>query len=117
MTQEQKRIRLAEAAGWKGIVPQYMIGYAPWRPVPYEEKVKTTSVTELWSIPLDPLPDYFNDLNTVHEFEKVLTPLQWVSYWSFLEPLACRPNNTSILHATAAQRAEALGLTLNLWTP
>jgi hypothetical protein len=62
-----------------------------------------------------PVLRYTECLNAMHGAEKVLTPQQWVSYWSFLEPLACRPNNTSILHSTAAQRAEAFLRTLNLW--
>jgi hypothetical protein len=48
----------------------------------------------------------------MHEAEKALTTEQWLSYWSFLSEVL---KDTSILHATAAQRAEAFGLTLNLW--
>lgn len=60
------------------------------------------------------LPDYFNDLNAIHELEKVLNSEQESDYWEhlmqaheYIQPWAgC---------ATAAQRAEALGKTLNLW--
>lgn len=109
MTPEQQRIAIAEACGWHyssfaaqdvklhAILSWIRPGNADWQP--------------------ECLPDYLNDLNSMHEAEKSLTPAQWVSYWSFLEPLACQPNNTSILHATAAQRAEAFLRTLNLWKP
>jgi hypothetical protein len=106
MTQEEKRIKLAEAGGW-------------------------TKVHQSWTgqkkacIPNDsqilPLPDYFTDLNAVHELEKVLTDEQWLEYREELRTAIlggirlvsqwCKAD----LHATAAQRCEALGITLNLW--
>jgi hypothetical protein len=119
MTQEQKRIKLAEYAGWKGISRKYLTGYAPWRPVTYEERIQKTPVMEFHSIPLDPLPDYFNDLNVVHEWEKTLRPRQRDEYNENLEALVGPQDGWQSLymwHATAAQRAEALGRTLNLWT-
>ena len=61
------------------------------------------------------LPDYLNDLDAMHEVEKLLSVEQWISYWSFLEPLVCRPNNTPIIFATATQRAEAFLKTFNFW--
>jgi hypothetical protein len=84
MNEEQKRIKIAEACGMTG-----------WQ--------------EARS-----LPDYFNDLNAVHEIEKMLNSKQESAYWEhlmqaheYIQPWAgC---------ATAAQRCEALGKTLNLW--
>jgi hypothetical protein len=121
MTQDEKRIKLAEAAGWKGIVASHMIGYAPWRLMPYEKCVQKTPIDDLAGIPLDPLPDYFNDLNAVHELEKMLTDEQWLEYREELRTIVigkirlvsqwCKAD----LHTTAAQRCEALGQTLNLW--
>ena len=108
MTQEQKRIKLCEFAGWKGIVASHKIGYAPWRPVTYEERIKKTPVMEFHSIPLDPLPDYFACLNACHDLEKLVKQV-WGKYVKRLN------RTTDPVHATAAQRAEALGLTLNLW--
>lgn len=60
------------------------------------------------------LPDYFNDLNAVHEIEKTLNSAQEAAYWEhlmqaheYIQPWAgC---------ATAAQRVEAFGRTLYLW--
>ena len=60
-------------------------------------------------------PNYSGDLNACFEMEKSLDAAQWASYWSFLEPLACMPNNTPIIFATAAQRAEAFLRTVGKW--
>ena len=105
MTKEQQRIKIAEACGWtclgqvEGCKPH---GYPPDARKPTTKELLEAYGPSPWDV-----PDYLNDLNAMHEAEKLLTAEQWVSYWSFLEPIACRPNNTSILHATAAQRAEA----------
>jgi hypothetical protein len=103
----EQRITIAEAHGWKGISPQLLVGYAPWRKEPYSDRVNACPIDELDCIPLDPIPDYPFDLNAVHEVEKILTPEQWVSYQTFLDPLACRP-------ITALQRCLAIIQTLQL---
>lgn len=58
------------------------------------------------------LPDYFSDLNAVHELEKVMRPPKQET-WCLWEGYCRRIQDDP--HATAAQRAEALGLALNLW--
>ena len=90
MTQEQKRIKLAEAGGIKhGVKCSYT--------------------------------DYFNNLNAVHELEKVLTDEQWLEYREELRTFSLGPIRLisqcckADIHATASHRAEALGLVLNLW--
>jgi hypothetical protein len=109
MTQEEKRIKLAKAAGW-------------------------TKVHQSWTgqkmacIPNDsqilPLPDYFNDLNAVHELEQHIWSKEWNLRDKFCDHLALIIDPvhgyrglkaTDALQATASQRAEALGLTLGLW--
>jgi hypothetical protein len=101
MTQEQKRIKIAEACGMTG-----------W----HEARS---------------LPDYFNDLNAVHELEERLLSgeanySQRNYYSSILGSITGNDNGRGwkplsnddcflILHATAAQRAEAFGKTLSLW--
>jgi hypothetical protein len=71
--------------------------------------------------PMDEIPDYCNDLNAMHEAEKVLTDVQSTFYWKTLSELV---NNTvghdfdnqfECIHATAAQRAEAFLRTINKW--
>jgi hypothetical protein len=60
-------------------------------------------------VSVEPLPDYLNDLNAMHEAEKVLTADQWFEY-DRLMPL----RDPQKIHATAAQRAEAFIKTLGL---
>jgi hypothetical protein len=98
MTQEQRRIKLAEAFGMTG-----------W------EEARA-------------LPDYFNDLNAVHD--AVLNLPQGIRDNTYTSSLAiiCGFNahgfaswselhagRFEVINATASQRAEALGKTLNLW--
>ncbi len=66
---------------------------------------------------LSKVPDYLNDLNAMHEAEKVLTIEQ---HWTFMESIReqigfQKEFTWSLCHATAAQRAEALLKTLGLW--
>ena len=116
MTPEQQQAVIAKACGWKGISPEYLTGYAPWRPTPYSERV----MGDLESIPLDPLPDYLNDLNAMNDAEKVLTDNQRFDYGSALYRVVRTDIKDSkaawwVLSATATQRAEAFLRTLNLW--
>lgn len=97
MTQEEKRIKLAEAGGWIND-PQEEY---PWQD-PEGEGNRYP-------------PDYFYDLNAVHELEEILEDceIKWADYRRCLIKLI-EPHRHE-LHATASQRCEALGLTLNLW--
>ena len=56
-------------------------------------------------------PDYCNDLNAMHEAEKVLTNEQWVAYGKELSRLKVFP----MVHATARQRVEAFLKTIGKW--
>ncbi len=97
MTPESQRIGIAEACGWKN--------------------VKQIGGGELWHSVGDPpnsvhhelLPDYLNDLNAMHEAEKVLTGEQ---AWQYVQLLAVDGDGWC---ATAAQRAEAFLECLGLW--
>ena len=79
MTPEAQRTAIAEACGWK-------TGYRD---------------PEAWH----PLPDYLNDLNAMHDAEKVLTNEQLEVYCNILH----KPNHGVYwaIHATASQRAES----------
>lgn len=120
MTQEEKRIKLAEAAGWT--------------PTPWGAWTQARSGIPSTECPSHAeLPDYFNDLNAVHELEKELTKDQQSTFAYKLNMLHPTADITypdpdmsgyrkelfaeafDLMHATAAQRAEAIGLTLNLW--
>ena len=70
----------------------------------------------------EPVPDYLNDLNAMHEAEKGLTSEQWSDYNCHI--LATMPEDwrdcteerlKNYIHATAAQRAEAFLKTLDKW--
>ena len=93
MSPEQQRIAIAEACGWFFMDDS-------WR---YPNGAKALS-----------LPDYLNDLNAMHEAEKVLINGKEQVYFEDLHGVA---GNLTFYCATAAQRAEAFLKTLNLWTP
>ena len=87
MTPEAQRIAIAEACGWK-------TGYRD---------------PEAWH----PLPDYLNDLNAMHDAEKVLTSEQVTSYVYSLESMNERWSTPAF--ATASQRAEAFLRAIGKW--
>ena len=86
MTNEEMRIKIAEACGWQ----------------PDKRGLGWLSSHGCY----DPLPDYLNDLNAMHEAEKVLTNKQW---WLFVEFLTeIRGGGVALcISATPLQRAEA----------
>ena len=61
------------------------------------------------------VPDYCNDLNAMHEAEKIFDNALYCRYIDELCTQAIKGKNCMYL-ATAAQRAEAFLRTLNLWT-
>ena len=73
-------------------------------------------------------PDYLNDLNAMHEAEKMLTEVQRMLYgeqlhrqmkWRFElddDTQVCGLDIWDVVTITASQRAEAFLRTLNLWT-
>lgn len=109
LTQEQKRIKIAEACGWK-----------------WEARIK--GAIKVWNKPPlmvfhdDELPDYLNDLNAMHEAESRL--VDWVCYRmnlsqivgiGYAPDLDICDDIKAFVSATAEQRAEAFGKTLGLW--
>lgn len=106
MTPEAQRIAIAEACGWtldhKGAIRAD--GYR----------------SELWGKPPhEALPDYLNDLNAMHEAEKVLIDHQCKKYRDVLVAevigWSAHENELIAIHATAAQRAEAFLRTIKKW--
>lgn len=122
MTQEQKRIKIAEACGievcegcFNAIDTECCCCGSPMEGHSYYDGHSPTPMGCRCGYDKQPqprwrgVPDYLNDLNAMHEAEKVLFgKVGWVHYSQVL-----LLGNT---HATAAQRAEAFGRTLNLWT-
>jgi len=97
MTPEKQRIAIAEACGWK-INKRKLLAKPP---------------NDSWQY-LDTIPDYLNDLNAMHEAEKILTAQQRRSYVSYIFNLPASECESNTF-ATAAQRAKAFLRTLNLW--
>jgi hypothetical protein len=104
MNQQEKRIKIAQACGWKlanRVLPEC-----------------ANNAIMCWIRPGDSeweesqIPDYFNDLNDMHKAERILTLSEEQLYFETLHETA---GNTMFYRATAAQRAEAFGKTLNLW--
>jgi len=104
MNTEKQRIAIAEALGWTQIESCTCCngvnrGYSP---TPGAHKKH--------------LPDYLNDLNAMNAAETSLTDEQQFDYACWLDQkFASRSCEFSLLHATAAQRAEAFLKTLNIW--
>jgi hypothetical protein len=126
MKAEAQRIAIAEAMGancWfrpTVIGPELVVAvvsgerntafWSKWRVARPEEEMGTHR-----------LPDYLNDLNAMHEAEKVLRPdgvygewAKWEVYVKTLGDKLTGPDD--VAHATAAQRAEAFLKTIGKWT-
>jgi hypothetical protein len=97
MTKEQINIAIAEACGWKYVNNE---NHAP-------------DGSFWWSKELE-IPDYCNDLNAMHEAEKVFDTALYCRYINELCDLTIKGNN-SMYMATARQRAEAFLRTINKW--
>ncbi len=67
----------------------------------------------------DNVPDYLNDLNAMHEAEALLdrheAKLFEEKLFNILESEVMHTGEFALIHASAAQRAEALLKALNLW--
>ena len=109
LTDEQKRIKVAELCGYHG---------CHWDgPSDYSEFVPTSKDGVPKGYWLGKVPGYLNDLNAMHEALKQITsPAQHYTYLGILYRLY---GNTNALNwawqehnATAAQRAEAFVLTM-----
>lgn len=114
MSPEAQRIAIAEACGWKDVGwnkrnPAWPVldGIDPHSKLPYREKI----------------PNFTNDLNAMHEAEKVLTGFQWYDWCQCIHGLTSESKKDlwdtasiiEIQQATAAQRCEAFLRCLNLW--
>jgi hypothetical protein len=109
MTNEQINTAIAEECGWTWIDEDYTY---------YGFTCDIPMTRRRWTPPnggkptLD-IPDYCNDLNAMHEAEKMLTSEQVTSYVDLLEFMNERWATPAF--GTAAQRAEAFLRTLGKW--
>lgn len=110
MDKVKQRIAIAKACGW------YNIQQNPINLFQLAGTRLEQSVSDLCN-PLLGIPDYLNDLNAMYEADKMLDNIQRTKYISqYLWDLV--PDKYRFAHyfsATAAQRAEAFLMTLNLW--
>lgn len=104
MTQEEKRIAIAEACGWRIYKSNGIIYYE-----------RPGGNVRDYGVSIDNLPDYLNDLDAIHDAEKILTKEQHWKYISQLQ-LVCGIEDGDLeeyqvtfilVCATAKQRAEA----------
>lgn len=110
MTQQQKRIKLAEFDGWlrgeANVNPDHSKAQGFWH-------------KGMFYIGDDALPDYFGDLNVTYKVEKKMTDMQYRKYCKLLDEAGYDDRGVGYPNwsrsATADQRAEAIGQTLNLW--
>ena len=112
LTQDQKRIRIAEACGWTAVIFSSSEARKAWE----KPGVLTPEgFSQHWDAEL---PDYFGDLNAMHEAEKALPPSLRNTYCLRLCWAARLGEGEEYFRvhcATAEERAEAFGRTLNLW--
>jgi hypothetical protein len=99
MSNEQINIAIAEACGWTDCEIQNVNGKLMYG----QSEVN----------------DYCNDLNAMHEAEKVLTTKGVNAWWEYVGYINRRNptpfGSETAVHATARQRAEAFLRTLGKW--
>jgi hypothetical protein len=107
---EAQRIAIAEACGWTDCEHIKRLGLC---------KGKHKEVRVQYDSGHSALPDYLNDLNAMHEAEKILNHVKAAEYARMLTFIAWQSEQPVFapMTATAAQRAEAFLRTLNLWKP
>jgi len=130
MNKDKQRIKIAEACGWTG--PYASREWSRGTGYEGEDEYMHDAATSPDGERCE-LPDYLNDLNAMHEAEKVLTYKvaergeisQRSLYIQILAGIMAGPRDhlgdgppicfSDTAFATAAQRAEAFLKTLKLW--
>ena len=108
MKPEHQRVAIAEACGWTEIEPCTCCDGVSraYEPTPGAHKKH--------------LPDFYNDLNAMHEAENILNADQMVSYDYHLDRVVGNGRQGLNIEyflwsATASQRAEAFLRTIGKW--
>lgn len=116
MTNRAINKSIAEFLGWKELDfhldGKHILGNRP-----------TFSNGKIISYTVDQyVPDYCNDLNLMHEVERLLDDDQWLEYMLNLQDVLQRDPNRGKwivcqdnMHSTAAQRAKAFVRTIGKW--
>ena len=105
MTIEEKTIKLAEVEGFTDIM----------LPMGFHQQMSDEKAKECGGRWRFEIPKYFNNLNAVHELEKVLTFHEETEYVANLMRQYKEYPMTKAFMASASDRCEAIGKTLNLW--
>jgi hypothetical protein len=110
MNKELQRIAIAEACGWTDCEHVKSLGLS---------KGKRKNVRVQYDSGHSCLPDYLNNLNAMHEAERILNPILAADYARILTSIAWESEQPVFapITASAAQRAEAFLKTLDLWKP
>ena len=113
MNPEQQRIAIAEACGLTNVAPMIV------KNVKHQGDDITVGIwsDDGW------VPNYLNDLNAMHEAEKMLTKANWGGYAAELYRITdahnhgISPNHhwLAVAFSTATQRAEAFLRTIGKW--
>ncbi len=104
MTPEAQKTAIAEACGWTNVAPRIV------KNVKHQGDDRTVGI---WS-DNGWIPDYLNDLNAMHEAEKMLKGGMRSKYDAELT-LICSRDYNFIWESTASQRAEAFLRTIGKW--
>jgi hypothetical protein len=110
MNKEKQKIAIAEACGWSNLQDS---DYKPFGKAQLVGRHPGGSEQNLLRV-----PDYLNDLNAMHEAEKVLVKsnLYIKGGWSmYIHYLCVVKDEEHPIDATAAQRAEAFLRTIGKW--
>ena len=101
MTEQEQRISIAEACGWVKHVDNETQNCLGWKSPNHG------------ALLFDFVPDYYTDLNAMHEAERTLANDTKTDYIRLLNKgdFSCR----RLAFATAAQRAEAFLRTIGKW--
>jgi len=117
MNPEAQRIAIAEFCGWNVTEEKDIMGTFSRKRFYHPSHGGTSSIA-------NPLPNYLNDLNAIREAENILFERGGQSNFTTHLCDTCRPNGAEpdsiddlleAIHATAAQRAEALLRTIGKW--
>ncbi len=102
LTPEQKRIKIAEACGWKSRMKHINPAFNLWLSPDGTHEVASCN-----------LPDYLRDLNACAEFEKTMEGKQFSRYFDNLTiVIANGEPKWGAIRATATQRCDAFLLTM-----
>jgi hypothetical protein len=115
MTNEELTVEIAEFCGWRNIREQdyQSFGTDPYIDGPSQVWVGIHPESDVDSKEYEVIPDYCNDLNEMHEAEKMLNEKQEdimnSTLWDIMD------GRKYLWHSTASQQAEAFVRTIDKW--